>query len=186
MNEQEPARGTVRALLIGGPAATDRGVPSGRSAREETSRPGGAGRQSAVRSVMRFALPVVALAAAPFVLGACALSRQAQLERKSEKVEGELRDEQRRVLSVMPPATPEREARLDHLTNLRATLSMANVALGAVPWTIPDPQRGTAYDVLDEVYETIRWNIPLGPEDAKRPMPAEFRSGRLDLNAGVR
>lgn len=111
-------------------------------------------------------------------LPACASSREMQLRRKADRVETQLRAEQKRVLA-MPGEDAARGARLAHLDELRTSLSAANVALGTVSDYVPSTYRGTAYDVLDEVYGTIEWNIPLGPGQAKRAMPRQFQGGAL-------
>ncbi len=110
----------------------------------------------------------------------CAMSREQQLARKADKVESALKTEQRRVLTL-PSLDPQRDARLDHLTTLRTTLSAANIARGSITHFLPPEQRPTAYDVLDEAYETIEWNIPLGPGERLRPMPAGFANGTLNI-----
>lgn len=113
------------------------------------------------------------------LLGGCAASRVDQLHRKADRVEASLKGEQRRILSL---DTADRAQRLDHLSSLRATLSAANVGLGAVPHLVEPSQRDVAYDVLEEVYDTIEWNIPLGPGDRQRPLPSRFSNGVLKLN----
>lgn len=112
-------------------------------------------------------------------LTGCAVSRVDQLRAKAGKVSDELSAEQRRVLAM--PASLERDQRLDRLTGLKAALSAANISLGAVPHVVAPPQRDVAYDVLQEAYETIRWNIPLDPSQPQRPMPAGFQGGTLQL-----
>lgn len=109
----------------------------------------------------------------------CATSRVDQLHRKADRVEAELKSEQKKVLAMSPG---DRAARLDRLTQLRATLSAANIGLGSVPHLVEPGKRDLAYDVLDEVYNTIEWNIPLGPGDPQRPLPAQFSGGVLKLN----
>jgi hypothetical protein len=114
-------------------------------------------------------------------LGACSTGRLAKLERKADRVESSLLAERKRVLT-MAPADPGRAARLDHLSQLRGSLSAANVARGTVPYLIQEPQRPIAYDVLEEVYSTIEWNIPLGPNDpARKMMPTQFSGNTLML-----
>lgn len=110
----------------------------------------------------------------------CAVSRHDQLKSMSGRVEKSLRAEQSRVIALTDD--PTRGARLDHLSQLKYTLSAANVGLGAVPYAIDEAQRPMAYDVLEEVYSTIDWNIPLGPNDPKRALPQQFSSGTLQLN----
>lgn len=115
-------------------------------------------------------------------LGGCATSRLDQLRHKSDLVETRLVKERDRV-ARLSPGDPERAARLDHLTTLRGTLSAANIGLGTVPHLVPPEQRDLAYDVIDEAYDTIDWNIPLGPGDAKKSLPLRFQGGRLNLDA---
>jgi len=124
---------------------------------------------------------LVCMLAASIVISGCAVTRAGSLRRKSEGVEKELRAEQKRVLALAPE-DPEREARLERLTELRATLSAANIGLGAVPHFVAEDKRDMAYDVLEEVYDTIDWNIPLGPMDSPRPLPPRFQSGSLNLD----
>lgn len=115
-------------------------------------------------------------------LAACSTGRLAKLERKADRIEASLRAEQKRVLS-MGPGEPGRAARMDYLSQLRGTLSAANVALGTVPYVIEEPQRPIAYDVIEEVYSTIEWNIPLGPNDpAKKQLPSQFSGNALRLD----
>lgn len=121
-------------------------------------------------------LPVLAFVS---VLTGCAMSRADKLEAKSERVEKALLAEQRRIIETQDA---ERQARLDHLTQLRTLLSAANISLGVVPHTVPADKRDIAYDVLDEAYDTIQWNIPLGPRDQKRVLPRGFENGTLKLD----
>lgn len=121
-------------------------------------------------------LPVLAFVS---VLTGCAMSRADKLEAKSERVEQALLAEQRRIIETQDA---ERQARLDHLTQLRTLLSAANISLGVVPHTVPADKRDIAYDVLDEAYDTIQWNIPLGPRDQKRVLPRGFENGTLKLD----
>ena len=109
------------------------------------------------------------------------MSREAQLERKADQVEASLKSEQTMVLSS---SMTDKPARLDYLTSLRNQLSLANVARGAVPYTVPENKRPLAWDILDEVYGTLEWNIPLAPSQA-RPMPTAFANGVLNLNAAT-
>jgi hypothetical protein len=109
------------------------------------------------------------LLALTFTLTGCA-SRYDQLRTKSGRVESALVAERTKVSAT--DAT-DRSARLSHLSDLRATLSAANVGLGATRY-IPKEQREVAYDILDEVYGTIEWNIPLGPTDKKKSLPSSF------------
>lgn len=109
------------------------------------------------------------------------MNRRDQLRDKSERIARKLGEEQQRVVA-MDQLESTRAARLDHLTQLRASLSAANIALGAVPRFLRDAEQQTAFDVLDEVYNTIDWNIPLGPSEPRRPMPREFSTGVLKLD----
>jgi hypothetical protein len=118
-------------------------------------------------------------ATALIALGGCSVSRHDQLRSRADKVETNLKKERNRVLAAQ---ADDRAARLSHLSGLHNTLSMANIALAAVPLVIPEPERPMAYDVLDEAYSTIDWNIPLGPTDAKRPMPTQLQGSSLRLN----
>lgn len=114
------------------------------------------------------------------VLGACEQSRLARLEAKADRVESKLVRERDAVLgSGFAPA--ERQTRLDHLTNLRVQLGLANAGRLAAPRLLSGPDVETAYDALDEVYGVIDWNIPLGPSDVKRPFPAVFGPAGLNF-----
>lgn len=84
------------------------------------------------------------------LLTGCA-SRYDQLRAKSDRVEAALVAERSKVAAAAPP---DGSARLSHLSDLRATLSAANIGLGATRY-IPKDQRDVAYDILDEVYGTI-------------------------------
>ncbi|MBU6412942.1 MAG: hypothetical protein KGS45_05670 [Planctomycetes bacterium] len=123
-------------------------------------------------------LAVVSLMAS--LMGGCALSRYDQLQRKSDKVESALKSEQKRVLDLNADST--RQARLDHLSDLRLSLSATDIGLSTVKYAVPVDEQDLAYDVIEQVYDTIDWNIPLGPTEAKRPMPAQFTNGKLNLN----
>ena len=111
-------------------------------------------------------------------LPACA-SRYDQLRAKSDRVESALVAERTKVSAA---DASDRSARLSHLSELRTTLSAANVGLGATRY-IPKEQRDVAYDILEEVYGTIEWNIPQGPSDKKKSLPSSFSpDGTLRLN----
>ncbi|MBL8745614.1 MAG: hypothetical protein JNK58_04565 [Phycisphaerae bacterium] len=135
---------------------------------------------SSTRNMNRRILTLVPLALA-LALGGCAFTRHDQLRQQSTRVETRLKKEQSRVLSLAREDA-ERAARLDHLTELRWTLSAANIGLAAVPRLVPIDKRDLAYDVLEETYDTIDWNIPLGPADHARPLPARFNAGTLNLD----
>ncbi|MEZ6317546.1 MAG: hypothetical protein R3B49_02150 [Phycisphaerales bacterium] len=117
---------------------------------------------------------------AGLTLGGCTMSRYDELKAESRRVAERLRAEQ--SVALVAPSTV-RDQKLDHLTSLRYTLSAANVALASVPRFVPEEDRPVAYDVMEEVYATIDWNIPLMPTDDLRSLPAGFSSGRLDLDA---
>ena len=121
---------------------------------------------------------LIAMAAA---LGGCSVTRYGQLKAKASDVESELKSEQRRVVAMSASAA-DKDARLDHLTGLRGMLSAANIGLSATRYAIPEDNRDLAYDVLEEAYGTIEWNIPLGPSEPKRAMPARFNNGALRLD----
>lgn len=130
----------------------------------------------------RGALIAVSVAVvAAMLLGGCAASRYDQLRARSREVGQLLATEQRAALSETAGAP--RQQRLDHLTGLHYTQSAADIALGSVRHVVPDEQHDLAYDVLDEVYDTIEWNIPLTPGEALRPLPAAFSGNALDLSA---
>lgn len=129
---------------------------------------------------MNSRLAIVSLCVATAVLPGCAVSRYAQLQKKSDKVESSLKSEQKRVLSLN--TDPTRQSRLDHLSDLRLSLSAADIGLSTVKYAVPAEEQDLAYDVIEQVYDTIDWNIPLGPAESKRPMPTQFSNGRLNLN----
>ena len=114
-------------------------------------------------------------------LGGCSVTRYGEVKAKASDVESELKSEQRRVVA-MPASAEDKDARLDHLTGLRGMLSAANIGLSATRYAIPEDKRDLAYDVLEEAYGTIEWNIPLGPSEPKRAMPARFNNGALRLD----
>ncbi len=116
------------------------------------------------------------------LLSGCAVSRHQELKRMSGRVAKTLRNEQSLALDAEYANALDRESRLDHLTALRTTLSAANIGLASVPRVVPEPQRPLAYDVLEEVYTTIDWNIPLGPGDTLRSLPDAFSGGVLDVS----
>lgn len=114
-------------------------------------------------------------------LSACA-SRYDQLKSESNTVEHALIKEQSLILA-QPSGTPDRQARLDYLSQLHTTLTAANVGLSTVKYVVPADKQPLAYDVLEEVYSTINWNIPLGPSDAKKSLPTLFKNNSLNINA---
>jgi hypothetical protein len=126
-------------------------------------------------------LTPIALVASLAMTG-CSLTRYDRLVAKADKVESNLKSEQRKALTL-DQASPERAAKLDHLTGLRNQLSAANVGLSTVRHALPADKKDIGYDVLDQVYDTIDWNIPLAPTDpAKKPLPSAFSGGVLKLN----
>ena len=129
---------------------------------------------------MRWTLMLVCVAV---VLPGCAVSRHQEVKAQSRRVEGRLKQEQAVALADSPASPELREERLEHLSGLRLSLSAANVALGTVPRVVPEPERALAYDILEEVYATIDWNIPLLPGEGVRAMPAGFNGGVLNLGA---
>ncbi|MBX3390362.1 MAG: hypothetical protein KF691_13010 [Phycisphaeraceae bacterium] len=124
--------------------------------------------------------PFIAACALLFSLASCA-SRYDQLKSESERVESALTKEQSLVLNTDKDAA-DRQARLDYLTQLRTTLSAANIGLSTIKYVVPADKQPVAYDVLEEVYGTIKWNIPLGPSDPKKQLPALFKNNTLNIN----
>lgn len=120
---------------------------------------------------------IVFLAAGALMLGGCAVTREGKLRAKSDSIADELTAERQKVIDS---SSTERPARLSHLNTLRTTLSAVNIGLGSTRY-LPEADRDLAYDVLDEAYETIRWNIPLGPSDQLKQMPLQFQNGKLEL-----
>jgi hypothetical protein len=116
-------------------------------------------------------LPLAVLAAA--ALPACTLSRADGLARQSDRVESGLLKERTRVTSLNS-SDPARTERLGHLSSLRTQLTLADLARKGAPRLLQGPDVDIAYDVLEEVYSTIEWNIPLGPGEPLRPLPSEF------------
>jgi hypothetical protein len=125
--------------------------------------------------------PIVMIAAAAMLAG-CSKSRLEMVRDKADSVESSLKSEQKRVLKLGPQDTTRR-ARLEHLNEMQYSLRAANIGLAAIPW-MPfnsEQDRDLALDVMDEVYDTIDWNIPLGPDDPKRPFPAQWSGNALKL-----
>lgn len=118
------------------------------------------------------------LLALTLLLTACA-SRYDQLRSESARVETALEKERSVVLAH---DAADRQQRLDYLSQLRTTLSAANVGLSAVKYAVPADKQPIAYDVLQEVYGTIKWNIPLGPSDPKKQLPALFKNNSLNIS----
>ncbi|MFN5946690.1 MAG: hypothetical protein ACK5ZG_00775 [Phycisphaerae bacterium] len=125
--------------------------------------------------------PIVMIAATAMLAG-CSKSRLEMVRDKADSVESSLKSEQKRVLKLGPQDTTRR-ARLEHLNEMQYSLRAANIGLAAIPW-MPfnsEQDRDLALDVMDEVYDTIDWNIPLGPDDPKRPFPAQWSGNALKL-----
>lgn len=120
------------------------------------------------------------LLACTIVLASCA-SRYDQLKAESARVETALVKEQRLVLDSDKDAN-DRQQRLDYLSQLRTTLSAANIGLSTIKYVVPADKQPIAYDVLDEVYGTIKWNIPLGPNDPKKQLPQLFKNNQLNIS----
>lgn len=114
--------------------------------------------------------------------GGCAQSRAEKLADRAEGVEKSLVKERDRVLEEASGA--ERSARIDHLQKLQLQLRAANISRAVAPRLLEGEQVDMAYDVLDEVYGTINWNIPLEPGDAAlKPLPSLFGPAGLDFDS---
>lgn len=111
----------------------------------------------------------------------CSVTREQQLRAKAAAVESALVSERGRTLTMGDAAS--RASKLDHLTSLRTQLSLVNVARGSAPHFLEHPQLDAAYDVIEEAYGTIEWNIPMLPGQALRPLPSQFTSQGLNFNA---
>jgi hypothetical protein len=122
------------------------------------------------------------MAAAFMLLGGCKTTRQQDLRDLSRSVGEQLKGEQGRALALAP-ADPVRGPRLSQLDTMRYTWSAANIALSSAPRFFDGPERELAFDVLEEVYGAIEWNLPKGPGDpGARLLPAGFVGNRLDLS----
>lgn len=130
---------------------------------------------------MNRAIPVLLLVLTVSTLTACTLTRAEQLARQSDRVESRLLRERDNAAKVR---TADSAARLDHLSQLRTELTLADAARKLAPRLLQDPnQVEAAYDVLEEVYSTIEWNIPLLPTDtARRPLPSVFGPSGFDFS----
>lgn len=115
-------------------------------------------------------------------LPGCAVSRKQELKRLSNRVDRQLRSEQHQVLA-RPLNDPERSARLDALTTLKTTHSLADLGLASAPRLLEGEQLAVAYDVLEEVYGVIEWNIPLMPGQGTKPLPSVFGDTGLNFSA---
>ena len=131
---------------------------------------------------MRMVILIV-LAAVTASSGGCVVSRAEQLAHQSDRVETKLLRERDRVIAAKV-TTQDATARLDHLSDLRMQLTVADAARKLAPRVLQDPvQVDSAYDIIEEVYSTIDWNIPLMPgESTWKPMPAMFGPAGLDFS----
>lgn len=119
---------------------------------------------------------------ATLALTGCSFTRYDRLVAKADKVEANLKLEQRKVLALTEN-DPARSSKLEHLTALRNQLSAANVGLSSVKNFVPADKKDIGYDVMEQVYDTIDWNIPLAPSDpGRKALPAAFNGGVLKLN----
>lgn len=118
------------------------------------------------------------------VISGCGQSRAAQLRDVAAGIERRLTSE-RDVTFASMGDKGARSEKISHLTTLRTALSVANVSLVAVPIVLPETgQRDVAYGVLQEVYATIDWNIPIVDQSGQRMLPALFSPGSgLDFAA---
>lgn len=115
------------------------------------------------------------------VLGGCSQSRAQKLAARASDVEDSLLEERDRVLTMSQGV--ERSARLDHLSSLNLQLRAANISRAAAPMLLEGQQVDMAYDVLDEVYGTIDWNIPLARDDVQaKALPSLFERTGLDFD----
>jgi DNA repair ATPase RecN len=113
------------------------------------------------------------------VLGGCAISREGQLRNKGEQVESKLSAERDKVLTLSAD-DPARQARLNRLNELRTELTAANLGITAAK-LVPESNRDAAYDVVEQMYDTIEWNIPIPPGQKMRPLPKEYSGGNLQF-----
>lgn len=115
------------------------------------------------------------------LLTGCSVSRKQELQRLSNRVEKDLKAEREAVLD-RPSTDPERGTRLGHLTNLKTTHALADVGLSSASRVLQGNDLELAYDVLEEVYGVIDWNIPLLPSESK-PLPTMFGPSGLDFTS---
>lgn len=134
------------------------------------------------KSIIVAAAAVLMLGGVSGGLSGCAKSKLEMVRDKADSVESTLKKEHKRVLAMGPEQT-DRRARLDHLNEMQYSLRAANVGLATIPWLPFDAEkdRELALDVMDEVYDTIDWNIPLGPSDPKRAFPTQWSGNALKL-----
>lgn len=116
--------------------------------------------------------------ASVFLCG-CAMTREGQLREKGAEVESRLSAQRDKVLA-MPADDGTRRAELDRLTDLRSQLTAANLGITAAQF-VPEDKRNAAYDVVEQMYDTIEWNIPIPPGGQSRPLPKEYSGGKLNF-----
>jgi hypothetical protein len=114
------------------------------------------------------------------VLPGCTPSRYDELRAHSARVQTALESERDGALAR--PAGPETDRKIDHLSALRGTLTIADLGLAATRRLLPEADRPLAYDALEQAYDTIEWNIPLLPGQGTRAMPDAFSGGAFDIN----
>ncbi|MBZ0171399.1 MAG: hypothetical protein K8E66_03375 [Phycisphaerales bacterium] len=124
---------------------------------------------------------LIPLALVTLLITGCTTSRYGQLRGRSREV-GRALNQEREAALGLPAGSPSARSRLDHLTSMRLSLSAVNMALSAVRHLVEPEIRPVAYDTIEEAYDTIEWNIPLGPGEPTRSLPAAFRGGRFDVD----
>jgi hypothetical protein len=110
-------------------------------------------------------------------LTACTVTREDRLRAKADRLNDKLIDEREKVLDNAQFAE-SRDAQLTHLTTLRTTLSAINLGLGSTRY-LAEQDRDLAYDVIEEAYDTIEWNIPYAAPSLQKTMPLQFQNGAL-------
>lgn len=115
----------------------------------------------------------------PLNMAGCSVSREQRLRDRSSHISDTLSRERQRILES-DVSSDVRASHLDHFNTLKASLTAVNLALGSVN-RLPAQGRDMAYDVIEVAYDTIEWNIPLGPGDRPRPMPEGLADGKLRL-----
>lgn len=123
---------------------------------------------------------VVVFASALVLASGCSSpNRVDELRDRSRGVERFLEDQ---LESASMASKSDIPARYEQLTGLRRQLSVANVAIGAVPLLgLSDQEKNTAYDVLDEYLGNIRWNASLPPDATPKSLPQSPILGKLNL-----
>ena len=133
-------------------------------------------------SCVRPACLLVLFITAALPMTGCSVSRHQEIKRLSDRVEKDLKSEQREVLTL-DAGNAERATRLDHLTSLKTTHSIADVGLATAPRLLEGDDLSLAYDILEEAYQTIEWNVPLLPGQGTRDLPNAFGPSGHDFNA---